>query len=115
MKNKIFAFCATLAVAAFSVEKPEISWSIMHPTAIDVDYMKRVVAKAAEYGGVDSFEACGDCHSAYGGINGLSMLEPYPNAHALVDPASVRKARAELREICRLAHSIGKPLYYWHR
>ena len=87
----------------------------MHPTAIDIAYMRRVVQKAVEYGGVDSFEACGDCHSAYGGINGLSMLEPYPNAHALVDPAAVEKARFELSEICRLAHSIGKPLYYWHR
>ena len=115
MKNTIFAFCAAVSAVSVAAAKPEISWSIMHPTAIDVGYMKRVVEKAVEYGGVDSFEACGDCHSAYGGINGLSMLEPYPNAHALVDPASVRKARSELREICKLAHSIGKPLYYWHR
>ena len=109
---------AAAMAAAASVDaapKPEISWSIMHPTAIDIAYMQRVVAKAAEYGGVDSFEVCGDCHSPYGGINGLSMLEPYPHAHALVDPASVEKARREMREICRLAHGIGKPLYYWHR
>jgi hypothetical protein len=98
-----------------AADKPEISWSIMHPTAIDIAYMERVIGKAKEYGGVDSFEVCGECHSAYSGINGLSMLEPYPNAHSLVDPAQVRKARAELRRICQLAHSIGKPLYYWHR
>ena len=115
MKNTIFALCAAVSAVSVAAAKPEISWSIMHPTAIDVAYMKRVVEKAVEYGGVDSFEACGDCHSAYGGINGLSMLEPYPNAHALVDPAAVQKARSELREICKLAHSIGKPLYYWHR
>ena len=115
MKKTATLLCAAVASVSFAAAKPEISWSIMHPTAIDIAYMKRVVAKAVEYGGVDSFEACGDCHSAYGGINGLSMLEPYPNAHALVDPAAVEKARFELREICRLAHSIGKPLYYWHR
>ena len=115
MKDRILILCIAAAAAVFAAGKPEISWSVMHPTAIDVEYMKRVVDKAVEYGGVDSFEVCGDCHSAYGGINGLSMLEPYPNAHALVDPAAVEKARYELREICRLAHSIGKPLYYWHR
>ena len=40
---------------------PEITWSVMHPTAIDVGYMRRVAAKAQEYGGVDSFEVCGRC------------------------------------------------------
>ena len=34
--------------------KPEISWSIMHPTSIDVEYMARVADKTLEYGGVDS-------------------------------------------------------------
>ena len=111
-------FLASL-VAAFAVAqvfaKPEISWSLMHPTAIDVGYMKRVAEKAVEYGGVDSFEVCGDCHSPYGGINGLSALDPYPHAHALVDPDRVKKARADMNAICDIAHSIGKPLYYWHR
>ena len=37
-------FCAAVAAHA----EPEISWSIMHPTAIDVDYMRRVAAKAQE-------------------------------------------------------------------
>ena len=27
---------------------PEVSWSIMHPTGIDVKYMERVAAKAAD-------------------------------------------------------------------
>ena len=117
MKNAMILLAVAMAASVFgeAAAKPEISWSIMHPTAIDIAYMKRVVAKAVEYGGVDSFEVCGDCHSPYGGINGLSMLEPYPRAHALVDPAAVEKARREMREICRLAHGIGKPLYYWHR
>ena len=106
------ALCASLAAAA---GKPEISWSIMHPTAIDTNYMKRVVAKAAEYGGVDSFEVCGDCHRGYSGINGLSMLERYPHAHANVDAAAIEKNRREMKTICDIAHAAGKPLYYWHR
>lgn len=113
LKHLSVAALALFSSAAFG--GPEITWSIMHPTAIDVGYMKRVVEKAAEYGGVDSFEVCGDCHSPYGGINGLSMLEPYPNAHRNVDPKLVEKARSEMSAICELAHAIGKPLYYWHR
>ena len=114
--KKILLFAGVLlAVAANSAEKPEISWSIMHPTGIDVKYMKRVAEKSTEYGGVDSFEVCGDCHSAYGGINGLSMLEPYPKSRSKVDPSAVKKARRELNAIVDIAHSVGKPLYYWHR
>jgi hypothetical protein len=95
--------------------KAEISWSVMHPSAIDVGYMERVAAKALEYGGVDSFEVCGPCHLPSGGINGLSMLDPYPTAHAKVDAEAVTKARANLNAIVEIAHRIGKPLYYWHR
>ena len=97
------------------VPKPEISWSVMHPTAIDVGYMERVAAKALEYGGVDSFEVCGPCHLPNGGINGLSLLDPYPSAHAKVDPGAVAKARADLNALVEIAHRIGKPLFYWHR
>ena len=95
--------------------KPEITWSVMHPSAIDVGYMARVAAKALEYGGVDSFEVCGPCHLPSGGINGLSMLDPYPTAHSKVDAEAVAKARANLNAIVEIAHRIGKPLYYWHR
>jgi hypothetical protein len=115
VKKILLAALAAQAIAVGGAEKPEISWSIMHPTGIDIGYMKRVAAKAAEYGGVDSFEVCGDCHSPYGGINGLSMLDPYPKAHAQVDPKAVEKARADLNAIVDIAHSVGKPLYYWHR
>ena len=93
----------------------EITWSVMHPTAIDTNYMARVAAKAVEYGGVDSFEVCGDCHRGYGGINGLSTLDRYPHAHAKVDVAAVERNRREMNAICDIAHGIGKPLYYWHR
>ena len=115
------SLCGTILAAAVvggtfaASAAPEVSWSIMHPTGIDVKYMERVAAKAAEYGGVDSFEVCGPCHSPDGGINGLSMLEPYPKAHARVDAAAVEAARAKLNAIVAIAHEIGKPLYYWHR
>jgi hypothetical protein len=104
-----------MSVQAGAAAKPEISWSVMHPTPIDVDYFRRVVEKAKEYGGVDSFEVCGACHAYYGGINGLSMHEPYPNAHKNIDPVEVEKARRELNAICEIADAAGKPLYYWHR
>jgi hypothetical protein len=104
-----------MSVQAGAAAKPEISWSVMHPTPIDVEYFRRVVEKAKEYGGVDSFEVCGACHAYYGGINGLSMHEPYPNAHKNIDPAEVEKARRELNAICEIADAAGKPLYYWHR
>ena len=107
---------ATLALLpGLAAARPEISWSVMHPTAIDTNYMARVVAKAVEYGGVDSFEVCGDCHRGYSGINGLSLLERYPHAAAKVDAEAVRKNRSEMNAICDMAHGIGKPLYYWHR
>lgn len=94
---------------------PEVTWSVMHPTAIDTNYMARIAAKAVEYGGVDSFEVCGDCHRGYSGINGLSMLEKYPHAAAKVDRTAVEKNRREMNAICEIAHRIGKSLYYWHR
>ena len=61
-------------------------WSVFHPVDLDSTYMKRVADKAVEYGDVAGFEVCGDCHSPYGGINGLSLLEPYPTARSKVDP-----------------------------
>ena len=115
MRNILLPAAMLVAAAASSAPKPEISWSIMHPTGIDVGYMRRVAAKSVEYGGVDSFEVCGDCHSPYGGINGLSMLEPYAKSHSKVDPSAVEKARRELNAVVDIAHSVGKPLYYWHR
>lgn len=63
-------------------------WSVFHPVDLDSTYMKRVADKAVEYGDVAGFEVCGDCHSPYGGINGLSLLEPYPTARSKVDPDS---------------------------
>ena len=114
MKKTLGALAVCIA-SGMALAKPEISWSVMHPTAIDTNYMARVAAKAVEYGGVDSFEVCGDCHRGYSGINGLSMLERYPHAAAKVDRAAVERNRREMNAICAIAHGIGKPLYYWHR
>ena len=110
MKKLVFAtFLGGLLTA---MAAPEISWSIMHPVAIDVGYMKRVIAKAAEYGHVDSFELCG---LEQIGINALSLFERYPHAAAKVDRAFVEKTRADMNAVCALAHEAGKPVYFWHR
>ena len=90
-------------------------WSVFHPVGLDAAYMKRIAGKAVEYGDVAGFEVCGDCHSSYGGINGLSLLEPYPVVRSKVDPERVKKARADLNAVVQIAHGIGKPLIYWHR
>ncbi len=92
----------------------EITWSLMHPTSLDVKYMRRVVDKSAEYD-VDSFEICGAFASPLGGMNGLLLLEPYPTAHRLADKDAIMKNRETLRNIVDLAHGAGKKLYYWHR
>lgn len=55
--------------------RPEVTWSVMHPTPLDPAYMARVVEKAVEYGGSDSFEVCGTCHSGMGGMDGNLTLE----------------------------------------
>ena len=103
----VFAEAGTIAG-----EEVEVTWSIMHPTAIDVGYMKRVVAKAAEYGGVDSFEICG---LEQKGINALSTFDRYPHAAANVDRAFVEKTRRDLGAACAAAHAAGKKVYFWRR
>ena len=95
-------------------KNPEITWSLMHPTPLDVEYMKQVVAKAANYK-VDSFELCAACHGNYGGMDGLADYSRYPHAFKAIDQSMIQKSRSELKEIIALAHSINKPVYYWHR
>lgn len=92
----------------------EITWSLMHPTRLSIGYMERIVKEAARYD-FDSFEVCGPFAATEGGINGLTMLERYPAAHRQCDCMKVAEQRATLNRIVELAHSIGKPLYYWHR
>ena len=49
-------------LASVAQASPEITWSVMHPTAIDTNYMARVAAKAVEYGGVILLSASGGSH-----------------------------------------------------
>lgn len=100
------------AAAVAAAPKPEITWSVMHPTEIDPAYMRRVVEKAVEYGGVDSFEICG---LEQKGINALSLFERYPRTSARIDRASVERTRSALNASCDAAHAAGKRVYFWHR
>ena len=77
----VFATCLFAALHAAGA-RPEVTWSIMHPVAVEPAYMQRVVDKATEYGGVDSFEICGECNQPHGGLNGLLAFEPYPKTAA---------------------------------
>ena len=110
----VFAACLSAALTASCV-RPEVSWSIMHPVVVEPEYMRRVVDKAAEYGGVDSFEICGECNQPHGGLNGLLAYEPYPKTAAAVDLSAVETYRRKLRETVAVAHRAGKPVYFWHR
>ncbi|MCI5779692.1 MAG: hypothetical protein MR051_07780 [Lentisphaeria bacterium] len=96
------------------MRKAEITWSLMHPTPLNVEYMKQVVRKAAEYR-VDSFEICADCHTNLGGMDGLADYAEYPETHRRIDLAGIAANRRKLGEILELAHAAGKPVLYWHR
>ena len=106
---------ATLLVTCGVAFATEVTWSVMHPTELDPAYMARVVEKSVEYGGVDSFEVCGTCHSGMGGMDGLLLFEPYRNTFDKRDKAKVEKLRTALKGVVREAHKAGKKLYYWHR
>lgn len=115
MKNTFIPLAMALTLAPVLASQAETTWSVMHPTELDPVYMARVAAKAVEYGGVDSFEVCGTCHSGMGGMDGLLLMEPYPAAAARRNVAAVQKNRAALKGCVAEAHKIGKKLYYWHR
>lgn len=113
---KIWPRAAALAkVLRRETERPEITWSIMHPIVVEPSYMQRVADKAVEYGNVDSFEICGECNQPHGGLNGLLAYEPYPKTAAAVDRSAVETCRRNLRETVEIAHRVGKPVYFWHR
>ena len=96
------------------MNKPEITWSLMHPTPLDPEYMARLVKKAAEYH-VDSFEICAQCHTPYGGLDGLIGYAEYPHAHANWDQEKVADNQRKLNEILAISHAAGKAVYLWHR
>ena len=94
--------------------RPEITWSLMHPTPLDAQYMRRVIAAAASYP-VDSFEICAQCHTLLGGMDGLILYEDYPSVSQQLDRQGILDNRENFRQILSLAHAAGKPVYYWHR
>ena len=94
--------------------RPEITWSLMHPTPLDPAYVRRVLRKAAEYR-VDSLEICGQCHTPYGGLDGLINYKDYPAAFASWEQEQVADNQLKLNEILSLAHAAGKAVYLWHR
>ena len=93
---------------------PEITWSLMHPVKPDAEYMRAVIAAAAQYH-VDSFEICGDVHGSGGGMDGAIRFRDYPAATSALDLRSVTETIASLRAVLKLAHDSGRPVYYWHR
>jgi hypothetical protein len=94
--------------------RPEITWSLMHPTDLNVDYMRKVASHAHNYR-VDSYEICAACHSPLGGLDGLVLYEDYPETAAAVDREAILANRRRLQDILDIAHAGGKPVYYWHR
>ena len=96
------------------MKRPEITWSLMHPTQLNVEYMKRVVSEAEKFR-VDSFEICAACHTLLGGLDGLVLYDDYPEVAKSIDREGILATREKLREILKLAHASGRPVYYWHR
>ena len=98
------------------MKKPEITWSLMHPTPLDPAYVRELVKKAAETPyRVDSFEICGQCHTPYGGLDGLVNYREYPSAFANWDQEKVTENQEKLNEILAISHAAGKAVYLWHR
>jgi len=98
------------------MKRPEITWSLMHPTPLDPDYVKKLVKKAADADyTVDSFEICGQCHSPYGGLDGLVDYREFPAAFASWDQSAVADNQRKLNKILDISHAAGKAVYLWHR
>ena len=96
------------------MKKSEISWSLMHPTPLNVEYIRQLIDKSEVYH-VDSFEICGQCHTPYGGLDGLIDYREFPHAHANWDQKKVAETQEVMKEIIRLSHEAGKEVYYFHR
>ena len=78
-----YAFLLFIAAACSSrSDRPEITWSLMHPTHLDTVYMAKVIANLPGHP-VDNFEVCGGCNSFNdGSLDGLLYFEEYPLAAA---------------------------------
>ena len=101
-------------MTALTAKPVEITWSLMHPTPLDPEYMRQILPHTRRYR-MDSFELCGECHTPYGGLDGLIDYAEFPHAAASWNQETVQENRRRLNEIVRLAHSEGKAVYYWHR
>lgn len=110
----------TLAVVAFAScenthKRPEITWSLMHPTHLDTVYMAKVIENLPGHP-VDNFEVCGGCNSFNdGSLDGLLYFEEYPLAAACQNVAQVEHNRKSIVRMVQMAHDAGMPMYYWHR
>ena len=82
----------------------------MHPTPLNADYIRELIEKSARYR-VDSFEICGQCHTPYGGLDGLIDYREFPHAYAQWDQRKVAENQEMMREILR---SIVKTYYKLH-
>ena len=92
----------------------EISWSLMHPTPLNTEYMRQVVKEAdSSPVKVDSFEICAMCHSSLGGLDGLGHYEGFDLPG--LDHKAIDENIQKLTEILDIAHRSGRPIYYWHR
>ena len=96
------------------MKKSEITWSLMHPTPLNADYIRQLLEISKVYH-VDSFEICGQCHTPYGGLDGLIDYREYPRAFANWDQKKVSETQSLMREILDLSHAAGKEVYYFHR
>ena len=76
----------------------EITWSLMHPTQLNVEYMERVIKEAEKFR-VDSFEICAACHTLLGGLDGLVLYEDYPEVAKSIDKEGILANREKLRKI----------------
>lgn len=86
----------------------------MHPTPLNVEYIRQLIAKSKEYR-VDSFEICGQCHTPYGGLDGLTDYREFPHAFSNWDQKKVAETQKAMKEIISLSHAAGKQIFYFHR
>jgi len=115
INNLISAGVCAVCCIACQEAKPEITWSLMHPTQLDSVYMQRIIEESASHP-VDNFEICGGCNSGCdGSLDGLLFFEEYPLGAAAQDSAIVAANIANMKAILRMSHAAGKEVYYWHR
>lgn len=120
-KISIVSFCLLLPLFVYSGcsctehKRPEITWSLMHPTVLDTLYMERVI-REAEGHPVDNFEICGKCNGfTDGSLDGLLMFEEYPLAMAAQNKVTVEHNQKCMKRIVEMCHEAGKKVFYWHR